>query len=61
MNEDLLVWVLITVSTSLSISQASNHVFGRCILIGALVASSRPLLKLSLKEESNKPSVQITN
>jgi hypothetical protein len=47
---------LITISTSLALSQSSNHVFGRCIMTGSLIASLTPLIKHSLKKESDRPS-----
>lgn len=60
-NEALLVWSLSTVLASLVLSQASNYVVGCYIMTCARIASLRPLMKHSIKKESNRPSVQIAN
>jgi hypothetical protein len=61
LNKGLLICALITISSSLSLSQYSNHVCRHYIMTCALIASLRPLMKHCLKNKSDWPAVQIVN
>jgi hypothetical protein len=60
-NKSFLACVLITISTSLDLSQDSNHFCGHYIMTCASISSSIPLMKNYLKNRSDWPFAWISN